>query len=54
MSNVKPRNSPGLASRYIRSAELPWTQMSQAPRVEVKVLYQHEATGVFTGLFPTD
>ncbi len=45
------RNSPALASHYIRSAEVPWTTMSQAPGVEVKVLYQDEATGVFTGLF---
>lgn len=45
------RNSPELASHYIRSAQVPWTTMSQAPGVEVKVLYQDEATGVFTGLF---
>jgi anti-sigma factor ChrR (cupin superfamily) len=44
-------NPPGLASHYVRGAELPWTTMRQAPGVEVKVLYQDEATGVFTGLF---
>jgi len=45
------RNPPELASRYIRGADVPWIPMSQAPGVEVKVLYQDEATGVFTGLF---
>lgn len=48
---AEPSNPPELASHYIRSAEVPWTTMSQAPGVEVKVLYQDEATGVFTGLF---
>lgn len=45
------RTPPELASRYIRGAEVPWTPMTQAPGVECKVLYQDEATGVFTGLF---
>lgn len=48
---VEPRNPLHLASRYIRSADVPWTTMSQAPGVEVKVLYQDTSTGIFTGLF---
>ncbi len=55
MPATQPRaerpNPPDLASHYIRSAEVPWTKMTQAPGVEVKVLYQDESTGVFTGLF---
>ncbi len=55
MSATQPkaehRNPPSLASHYIRGAEVPWTKMTQAPGVEVKVLYQDESTGVFTGLF---
>jgi len=47
----KSPNPPELASRYVRGTDVPWTPMSQAPGIEVKVLYQDEATGVFTGLF---
>ena len=47
----KSPNPPELASRYLRSAELPWVPMAQAPGVECKVLYQDEKTGIFTGLF---
>jgi anti-sigma factor ChrR (cupin superfamily) len=50
-TKTESRNPPDLASRYIRGADVPWTTMSQAPGVQVKVLYQDETTGVFTGLF---
>jgi anti-sigma factor ChrR (cupin superfamily) len=45
------KNPPELASRYIKSAEVPWQPMAQAPGVEMKVLYEDKETGVFTGLF---
>jgi anti-sigma factor ChrR (cupin superfamily) len=45
------KNPPELASRYIKGDEIPWQPMAQAPGVEMKVLYEDKATGVFTGLF---
>ncbi len=40
-----------LASHYIRSADVDWEPMSGFEGVEMKVLYQDENTGLFTGLF---
>ena len=42
---------PALASHYIRSADVDWEPMSGFEGVEMKVLYQNENTGLFTGLF---
>ena len=55
MANPKPaavgKNFSDLASHYIKGDEVPWTPMAQAPGVEVKVLYEDKASGIFTGLF---
>ena len=40
-----------LASHYVRSAELEWEKMGSFGGVEMKVLYQDENSGLFTGLF---
>jgi anti-sigma factor ChrR (cupin superfamily) len=44
-------NTEELRSRYIRTDDIPWQPMQQAPGVQMKVLYQDEASGHFTGLF---
>ncbi len=48
---LKEMNLPELASRYVRTDEIPWETMAQAPGVEMKVLLQDTETGLFTGLF---
>ena len=40
-----------LSSRYVKTDEIPWEPMAEAPGVEVKVLVQDAETGIFTGLF---
>ena len=42
---------PELASRYIKTDDIPWEAMSQAPGIEMKVLVKDDETGLFTGLF---
>ncbi|MEM7252182.1 MAG: cupin domain-containing protein [Pseudomonadota bacterium] len=44
-------NLPELASRYVRTNDLPWEPMAQAPGIEMKVLVSDPDTGLFTGLF---
>ena len=48
---LKEMNLPELASRYVRTDDIPWEPMAQAPGVEMKVLVQDTETGLFTGLF---
>ena len=45
------RTDPTLVSHFIRSADIDWEPMSGFEGVEMKVLYQDENTGLFTGLF---
>ena len=40
-----------LSSRYVRTKEIPWTPMAEAPGIDFKVLVQDTETGLFTGLF---
>ena len=40
-----------LSSRYVKTDEIPWEPIAEAPGVEVKVLVQDAETGIFTGLF---
>ncbi|MEE2662104.1 MAG: cupin domain-containing protein [Pseudomonadota bacterium] len=42
---------PALASHYIKDEDVTWQPMSGFEGVEMKVLYQNENTGLFTGLF---
>ena len=48
---LKGTDQPPLSSRYVRTDEIPWEPMAEAPGVEVKVLVQDTETGIFTGLF---
>ena len=43
--------NPDLSSHYIRSVEVDWEPMTGFDGVDMKVLYQDENTGLFTGLF---
>ena len=45
------RRLPKLASRYVRTDEVPWEPMSRCTGVRMKVLVQDTDTGLFTGLF---
>ena len=45
------RNLPELASRYVKTDEIPWEPMTQCTGVEMKVLVRDQDTGLFTGLF---
>ena len=45
------RNLPALASRYVRSDDIPWEPMAPCSGVHMKVLVQDKETGLFTGLF---
>jgi anti-sigma factor ChrR (cupin superfamily) len=40
-----------LSSRYVKTDDIPWEPMVQAPGVEMKVLLRDADTGLFTGLF---
>lgn len=40
-----------LSSRYVKTDEIPWEPMAEAPGVEMKVLLQDPDTGLFTALF---
>ncbi len=40
-----------LSSRYIRTDEIPWEPMEEAPGVEMKVLLRDSESGLFTALF---
>ena len=42
---------PALASHYIKDEDVTWQPMSGFEGVEMKLLYQNENTGLFTGLF---
>jgi anti-sigma factor ChrR (cupin superfamily) len=48
------RDLPELASRYLKTDEIPWEPMSGAPGVHMKVLVQDRQSGLFTGLFKLD
>jgi len=43
------QNIPRLASRYVRTDEVPWQPMCTG--IDMKVLLRDEETGLFTGLF---
>jgi len=45
------RGLPELASRYVKTDEIPWEPMTQCTGVQMKVLVQDKDTGLFTGLF---
>ena len=51
IQTAEKTTDPALASHYIRSADVAWEPMSGFEGVEMKVLYQNENTGLFTGLF---
>lgn len=40
-----------LSSRYVKTDEIPWEPMAEAPGVEMKVLLRDSESGLFTGLF---
>ena len=40
-----------LRSRYVKTDDIPWEPMAEAPGVQMKVLLRDEETGLFTGLF---
>ena len=48
------RGLPELASRYVKTDEIPWEPMTQCTGVRMKVLVQDKETGLFTGLFKLD
>ena len=43
-----------LASRYVKTDEIPWEPMTQCSGVQMKILVQDKETGLFTGLFKFD
>ena len=43
------RGLPELASRYVKTDEIPWEPMTQCNGVHMKVLVQDTETGLFTG-----
>ena len=45
------KDIPALASRYVKSDEIPWEPMAQCSGVRMKVLVRDKETGLFTGLF---
>ena len=48
------RGLPELASRYVKTDDIPWEPMTQCSGVHMKVLVQDTETGLFTGLFKLD
>ena len=48
---LKDVEASPLSSRYVRTKDIPWTPMAEAPGIKFKVLVQDTETGLFTALF---
>jgi len=51
-SDIKPENTPELASRYLDVPNMPW-EATRFPGIEIKVLYSDDS-GITTALFKLD
>lgn len=48
---LRKLNLAELASRYVKTDEVPWEPMAQSPGIDMKVLVSDPDSGLFTGLF---
>src|SRR5580765_5890624 len=48
-SDIKPKNTPELASRYLDVPNMPW-EATKFPGIQIKVLYSDDS-GITTALF---
>ena len=51
-ADIKPENSPELASRYLDVPNMPW-EKTEFPGIRIKVLYS-DPSGITTALFKLD